>query len=86
MTSKKKEEILAWLRERMEIYQKYATELKAVQSATNSSIWMVPVGDVYKNLTESDVITTDAALSLISNHAYYQGAVDALYGFGILNH
>ena len=84
MTSKKREEIRAWLRGRIEIYQKYANELKAVQSASNQSVWMVPDDKGYKKLTDSEAMNTDTARALIVNHAYYQGAVDALYGFGIL--
>ena len=84
MTSKKRKEILAWLRERKEIYQKYAVLLGAFQSLSNPSLWMVNEDGEQKLLTTSRLMNTDSARALISNHAYYCGAVDALKGFGLI--
>ena len=85
MTEKKRKEIREWLNERKDIYEKYAEELKAVPNALNPNIWMVREGDEMKPLTESKIMDTDTARALLANHSYYLGAMDALYGFGILN-
>ena len=84
MTEKKRQEIRNWLKERKEIYEKYAKELKAEPHPMNPQLWMVPEGDGMKLLSESKVMNTDTARSLEVNHAYYLGAMDALYGFGVL--
>ena len=84
MTSKKRKEILAWLREREEIYKKYEVELGAFQSLSNPSLWMVNEDGEQKLLTNSRLMNTDSARALIVNHAYYCGAVDALKGFGLI--
>ena len=84
MTDKKRQEILNWLKERKEIYEKFAAELNAEQSALNPQLWIVPEDGKLKFLHESRKMGTDTAHSLIVNHAFYLGAMDALYGFGIL--
>ena len=86
MTSKQREEIRKWLEERKGIYEKYANELGAVQSYINQDLWIVNEDGNQKLLTDSKLMDTDSARALIANHAYYRGAVDALYGFGILKH
>ena len=84
MTEKQRTEARNWLKERKEIYEKYAKELNAVQGELN--LWFVPEHGHLKPIHESAVKNTDSARGLIANYAYYQGAVDALYGFGILKH
>lgn len=86
MTSKQREEIRKWLKERKEIYEKYANELNAVQGELNHNLWFIPEDGHLKPIHESSVMKTDTARGLIANYAYYQGAVDALYGWGILKH
>ena len=85
MTAKEKVKIREWLKERQEIYEKYAKELDAVQSPENQDIWLVVEDGCTKPITKSRVMETDAARSLISNYCYYRGAAEAIYGFGILN-
>ena len=86
MTMKQREEIRKWLEERKEIYAKYAKELNAVQGEPNHDIWFVPEEGNLKPIQESAVMNTDSARWLMTNYAYYKGAVDALYGWGILKH
>jgi len=86
MTSKQREEIRKWLEERKEIYEKYAKELGAVQDVTYPGLWFVPEDGDHVLIHNSKVKNTDSARALIANYAYYQGAVGALYGWGILKH
>jgi hypothetical protein len=86
MTMKQRAEIREWLKERKEIYEKYAKEINAVQGELNHDLWFVPEDGHLKPIHKSAVMNTDSARGLIANYAYYQGAVDALYGWGFMKH
>ena len=81
MTEKKRNEIRAWMREREQICLKYANELGAKRCADGVK-WLVERDGEFVDI--ATMRDNPAAQSLVVNYAYYCGARDALYGFGIM--
>lgn len=82
MTSKKRNEIRAWMREREQICKRHAIELGAKRCADGSGYAVERNGEWVK--LETIAKDDPRALGLLVNDAYYTGAHDALYGFGIM--
>jgi len=82
MTDKKRNEIRAWMREREQICVMLAKELGAERCADGSGYAVERNGEWVK--LETIAKDDPRALNLLVNNAYYIGAHDALYGFGIM--
>ena len=82
MTDKKRNEIRAWISEREQICERLAKELGAERWPDGRGYSVERNGQL---VTLETIVNDDSrALVLLVNNAYYSGAHDALYGFGLM--
>lgn len=82
MNAEKREQIRSWLDERVGIYSKYADSIGAKYIGDDR--WTVHINGLETEVSQL-FRGNEKFLGLLVNYAYYCGASDALYGFGIMH-